>query len=88
MSEHGGSREGAGRPKGSKKTTPPDELIEKYRMTKGDPTEFLFELANDENADLADRRDAAKALLPYLNKKKPVQADVTSNGKTLIWSFE
>lgn len=64
----GGSREGAGRPKGvrNKRTVEQVEHIEASGMT---PLEYLTSVYQDPRADESKRIDAAKAAAPYVHPK-------------------
>lgn len=83
----GGKREGAGRPKGSTNKLQQNEvdaLVAEYGIT---PLKVMFELMADKDSDNKDRLDCAKAAAPYVHRKMPIEADVTSNGNTLIWNI-
>jgi len=67
MSNHGGKRKGAGRPKGAK-TRLTEEAIKKAGdgMT---PLEFMLEALRNEGNDFDTRMDAAKAAAPYVHAR-------------------
>ncbi len=76
---HGGSRAGAGKPKGSKskKTIALDEVS--ALQAKSDyvsPVKFLLDVMKDNKQDVDIRVEAAKAAAPYTNKKKPADIHV------------
>lgn len=77
MSEHGGTRKGAGRPKGAKnkKTQQQEELVKKTGMT---PLEYLTRIYQDELQEERTRIDAAKAAAPYVHAKLS-QVDMNAN---------
>src|SRR5690606_13683850 len=75
--QHGGKREGAGRPKGSlnrRSLAVIEEVAERYPHWS--PLLHLASVANDETLDPEIRLDAAKAAAPYCHAKlRPVVAD-------------
>jgi len=75
--QHGGKREGAGRPKGSlnrRSLAVIEEVAERYPHWS--PLLHLASVANDETLDPEIRLDAAKAAMPYCHAKlRPVVAD-------------
>lgn len=75
--QHGGKREGAGRPKGSlnKRSLAAIEALAE-RFPDWTPLMHLAEVANDETLDREIRLDAAKAAAPYVHPKpKGVELD-------------
>lgn len=75
--EHGGKREGAGRPRGSinRRTA---EALEQLAEQFPDwtPLAHLAAVANDDSLDIEIRLDAAKAAAPYVHARlKPVVAN-------------
>lgn len=75
--QHGGKREGAGRPRGSlnrRSLEAIKEVAERYPQWS--PLLHLATVANDETLDHEIRLDAAKAAAPYCHAKlRPVVAD-------------
>jgi hypothetical protein len=65
---HGGSRPGAGRPKGArnKKTLEQVEAIVASGLT---PLEYLLSVLRDEQSAVDQRMEAAKAAAPYVHPK-------------------
>jgi hypothetical protein len=68
MSDHGGRRTGAGRPKGRKnhKTEKQIGAVSETGMT---PLEYLTSIYQNEMEEKKDRIDAAKAAAPYVHAK-------------------
>ena len=64
----GGARQGAGRPKGAinKKTAELTARVEAAGIT---PLDFMLNLMRNEQADMAERFEAAKAAAPYVHAK-------------------
>ena len=56
-------------------------ILQSYIGTKKDPAVLLLKVLQDEGADIKDRIDAAKTLMPYCHKKLPtmIEADVTAS---------
>lgn len=75
--QHGGKREGAGRPKGSLNRRSIEAIREvAERWPEWSPLKHLAAVANDETLDHEIRLDAAKAAAPYCHAKlRPVVAD-------------
>lgn len=75
--QHGGKREGAGRPKGSLNRRSLEAIREvAERYPDWTPLMHLAAVANDETLDHEIRLDAAKAAAPYCHAKlRPVVAD-------------
>lgn len=65
---HGGKRAGAGKPKGAKNKRT-IELWGKADKLNADPATYLMNVMIDDKEDSDKRRDAAKALMPYLYSK-------------------
>ena len=65
---HGGPREGAGRKVGS--TTKKTRAIADRALAEGlTPLEFMLSVLRDEQADKAQRFEAAKAAAPYVHPR-------------------
>lgn len=63
----GGTRAGAGRPKGGKNEP---VLSASTSMLTSDPKAFLLALMNDPMTDIRIRADAAKSLMPFVHERK------------------
>lgn len=72
---HGGSRPGAGRPRGSRNRRTMDEIDRVYEMFPDwSPLMHFARVANDPNITEEMRLDAAKAAAPYMHAKaKPME---------------
>lgn len=67
MSEHGGKRKGAGRPKGAR-----SRLTEQAILKAGEgmtPLEFMLDVLRNEENEFDVRMDAAKAAAPYVHAR-------------------
>ena len=74
----GGRRDGAGRPLGAKgKRT--DEALALAQEMKADPVKFLLLAMSDENLNMKDRIECAKAVAPYIAPRlSAVESRVTN----------
>jgi hypothetical protein len=97
---HGGKREGAGRPKGSK-NKPKFELPEQRERYANveTPLDFMLAVMRDPLADFRRRDDMAKAAAPYCHakittdakpagKKEQAEAAAQSAGKGSEWEAD
>lgn len=84
MSDRGGKRQGAGRPKGmpNKKTEAVIQAIQETGMT---PLEYLTSIYQSEAVDEKSRIEAAKAAAPYVHAKL---SNVEMNSNVTIRSHE
>lgn len=53
----------------------------KWRGTERDPATFIAEVMIDNMAPMDMRMDAAKALLPYVHKRLPLEKDDDDDGQ-------
>lgn len=61
----------SGNPSGRRRGAVSKQTIAVLVREHGSPLEFLLKLMSDDKAKLADRVDAAKAALPYTNRRLP-----------------
>ncbi|MGL4197561.1 MAG: hypothetical protein ACRCSX_07355 [Allorhizobium sp.] len=79
---HGGPRPGSGRKPGST-TTKTREIANKAAAEGLTPLEFMLSVLRDEQADKAQRFEAAKAAAPYIHPRlSNVESKVDMNGET------
>jgi hypothetical protein len=61
----------SGNPSGRRRGAASKQTIAALTGLYGSPLEFLLRLMSDENAKMSDRVDAARAALPYTNRRLP-----------------
>lgn len=75
---HGGSRPGAGRPKGSRSAKPTVRSVAKAAKAAGlSPLDFMLSVMNDEGEDMKLRAQMAVSAAPYVHPK----IEATAKGK-------
>lgn len=82
--KHGGSRPGAGRPRGApnRKTRELQQAVAASGIT---PLDFMLSVMRNEAADLAERLEAAKSAAPYVHPKlATIDVNATVSGTVVI----